>query len=252
MFRIAIGSLLGLMLFSGSVYAARPLITDDTGTQGKGKFQLELGYEFDHDDSGGVEEDIHNATSVLTYGVTDTVDVVVGLPYQFISTKERRDTRREDGISDMTLELKWRFFEWKGLSLAAKPGLSIPTGDDDKGLGAGRAGGSFYFIASQELEPWAFHFNAGYERNENSVNEETDLWHVSLATEVQVSKWLKLVADVGAEKNTDKEDNTPAAFLLGGVILPLTENLDLDFGIKGGLTDPETDYAFLGGVTIRF
>lgn len=30
-------------------YAAHPLITDDTGTQGKGKFQIEVNSEFAYD-----------------------------------------------------------------------------------------------------------------------------------------------------------------------------------------------------------
>jgi len=232
--------------------AMHPLITDDTGTQGKGKFQIELNYEFDHEDTDGEEENIHDISTVVSFGIIDSVDVVVGLPYQFITTKEGGEKTREDGISDMTLEVKWRFFECEGLSLAAKPGLSIPTGDEDKDLGAGKVGGSFFLIATQELEPWTFHFNAGYGRNETTVDDETDLWHVSLATELEVCKWLKLVANVGAERNTDQEDDTPAAFILGGVVIPVTENIDLDFGVKGGLTEPESDYALLAGVAFRF
>ena len=182
----------------------------------------------------------------------DSVDFVVGLPYQHIRTKEGGVKTTEDGLSDMTLELKWRFFECEGLSLALKPGLSIPTGDDDRGLGAGKVGGGIQFIATQEFEPWAFHFNVGYGRNETTVEEETDIWHVSLAAEREVYQWLKVVVNVGAERNTDTADSTPAAFILGGLIFPLTENLDLDLGVKGGLSEPEADFALLAGAAFRF
>jgi len=38
-----------LPLFSSSVFAAHPLITDDTGTQGKGRFQMEVNSEVNYD-----------------------------------------------------------------------------------------------------------------------------------------------------------------------------------------------------------
>ena len=252
MLKGALGTVLLVLAFSGASFGAHPLITDDTGTQGKGKFQVELNYEFDHEDTDGVEESVHQMDTILSYGIIDTVDLVVGLPYQFITTKEGGDKTREDGISDMSIEVKWRFFEMEGLSLALKPGLSIPTGDDEEGLGAGKVGGSFHFIATQELDPWTFHFNAGYGRNETETDDETDIWHFSLATELQVCSWVKAVANIGAERNTDKADDTPAAFILGGLIFPVTENLDLDLGIKGGLTEPESDYGLLAGLAFRF
>lgn len=241
-----------VLVFSGVSFGAHPLITDDTGTQGRGKFQLELNHEFNHEDTNGVEESLYNVSTILSYGVIDSMDFVVGLPYQFITTKEGGVKTRENGISDMSLELKWRFFEREGLSLALKPGLSIPTGDDEKSLGTGKVGGGLQFIATKEIEPWAFHFNAGYKRNETTVEEQTDLWNVSLAAERGVCKWLRVVANVGAERNTDRTDDTPAAFLLGGLIFALTENLDLDIGVKGGLSEPEADYALLAGIAFRF
>ncbi len=39
--------------FSTIAYAAHPLITDDTGTQGKGKFQIEINSEFSTDTKNG-------------------------------------------------------------------------------------------------------------------------------------------------------------------------------------------------------
>ena len=38
-----------LLLIACPSWAAHPLITDDTGTQGKGKFQLELNGQYDWD-----------------------------------------------------------------------------------------------------------------------------------------------------------------------------------------------------------
>lgn len=134
-----------MILLAGSTYAAHPLITDDVGTQGRGKFQLELNSEFACDEEAKAEviteEKGMEASAVLSYGIFETLDVVAGLPYGRIEVKENADTVfDEQGLSDASLKLKWRFFEAGGTSLALKPGVSFPTGDEKKGMGTGKYG----------------------------------------------------------------------------------------------------------------
>lgn len=241
-----------VLLWSGSALAAHPLITDDTGTQGKGKFQFEINGEYAQENEDGVRANTAEVAAVLSYGATDNLDVVLGIPYQSIRTKESGDTFTESGISDVSLEAKWRFYEKDGLSFGMKPGISLPTGDDEKGLGAGRTTYSVFFIASKDVEPWALHLNLGYIRNENKADERKNLWHVSAAGAVEVKEDLTLVANIGIEKNTDRTVETNPAFILGGLIYSVAENCDIDFGVKGGFTKPETDYAILAGITWRF
>lgn len=242
-----------IFLFAGISYAAHPLITDDTGTQSKGKFQLEVngGYGHDKDDEGGITKTTQIAAT-LTYGISDPVDVILGLPYQHARIEASKGVTKGDGISDMSLEMKWRFYEKDGLSFALKPGVTFPTGDEEKGLGSGRVTYHLFFIGTKEIKPWAFYLNLGYIRNENNVDEKKNLWHASFASTVEVVKDLKLVGDIGTETGTARNLNTPAAFILGGVIYSLVENFDIDFGIKGGLSKPEADYSLLAGITWRF
>jgi hypothetical protein len=143
-------------------------------------------------------------------------------------------------------------FEKNGFSVALKPGISIPTGNDEKGLGAGQLGGHLFLIASEEVGSWAFHGNLGYIRNENKVDERKDLWHASFAATWEVVKNLKLAADIGIERNPDGDAKDDPAFLIGGIIFSVNENFDVDFGVKYGLTNSETDIAALAGVTFRF
>jgi hypothetical protein len=237
--------------WSGMAFGAHPLITDDSGTVGKGTFQLELNAGYDHDDVEGVTSETTEISTILTYGVTETVDIVFGVPYQFIK-EEDGETLDENGFSDIGVELKWRFYEKEGLGLALKPGITIPTGDDEKGLGAGQATYSLILITTKEFDPWAFHLNLGYMRNENKTDERDDLWHASLALETGVTENLTLVSNIGIERNPDRESNTHPAFILGGLIYSLSENVGIDFGVKGGLNEPESDYSILGGIALSF
>jgi len=243
-------------------FAAHPLITDDTGTQGKGKFLFELNGQASYDSMDSVDDTGANIKTKsrereikasLTYGVMENVDVILGMPYQWKRVEESDVTTSDvSGIADMSLELKWRFYENDGFSFALKPGLTLPTGDKDKDLGTGRATVSLFFIATKELNPLTFHCNLGYKRNENQLEQREDIWHASLAGEYKVIQNLRLVANIGAERNTDPSSNTHPAFLLGGVIYSIRENLDFDFGIKIGLNETEKDFTFLGGIALRF
>lgn len=237
--------------------AARPLMTDDAGTLGKGAFQVELGFEMsDHrtDDDGVVtKEDASSASSTLSYGILDNLDILLGMPYEKMKIREDGNTiHNEDGIADMTLEAKWRFFEKGGFAMALKPGVSFPTGNHNKGFGTGRMTYGALFIATQDIGPVSFHLNGGYKRNENSTDERKDIWGGDLAGVVTVAKPLKLVANVGTKTNTDKTVATDPAFFLGGLIYSITDKIELDLGYKRGLNKAEADNTYIGGLTIKF
>jgi hypothetical protein len=238
--------------FALPAFAAHPLITDDTGTQGKGNWQLEMNAEFASDDEDSERMDALGLNpAIISYGVTDTADLVLSIPYIFVWTKEGGVEKEEHGLSDIVLELKWRFFEKEGLSFALKPGITFPTGDEDKGLGAGKTAYSFFFISTKEFEKTAFHFNLGYHRNENALGERRDLWHASLAAERSVAEKLKLVGNIGIDSDPEGSGDHPV-FAIAGVIYSPSEKLDLDAGIKAGLTRSADDFAFLAGLTRRF
>lgn len=232
--------------------AAHPLITDDTGTQGKGRFQFELNGEYGHDRDNGITTNTTALAVALTYGAADALDLILGIPYQRIRVKEPEATSSSDGLSDLSIELKWRFCEKDGLSLAIRPGVTLPTGDEGKGLGAGRTTVHVFLIASRELKPWAVHANLGYIRNENRLGERKNLWHASVAATVDVADGLRLVCNIGVERNTDRFVNTHPVFAIGGLIYAVNDNFDIDLGVKAGLNEPETDYALLSGITWRF
>ena len=243
---------------SNSCFAAIPLITDDTGTQGKGGFQIEVLGEYSSDkehvaeNEWWLESKKNEVTAAITYGVINTVDIVFALPYQFVKNNEGNDTQSEKGFADSAIEVKWRFFEKDGFSLAAKPGITLPTGNENKGLGAGRSTYYLYVIGSKESGPWAFHSNIAYIRNENKNHERKDIWFASLASTFEFIKDLKLVGDIGIESNPDLLSTTAPAYILGGFIYSPLENLDIGLSVKGGLTKPETDLTIRGGITWKF
>lgn len=231
---------------AGNTFAAHPLISDDAGTVGSGKFELEANVEYENDNGSSVTQ----LGVTLSAGAGENIDLVVSAPYQFLRTEEDPGgITEDDGISDILIELKWRIYEKEGLSFAVKPGVTLPAGDEDKGLGDGKAAYSLHFLGTKEIEPFAVHLDIGYVRNRKELR---DIWHYSLAGEYAVSKPLLLVANIGGETNPDRESGVHPLFLLGGVIYSITENFNIDFGVKTGLNKAEADYTILAGIVMNF
>lgn len=124
------GLLVFLVCLATPGYAAHPLITDDTSTQGKGKFQVEFNIEFTRDkvtdEEVTTKEKGGEASSILSIGMAERVDLIFGLPYQWSKVKENEEViSKERGVLDLSVEVKWRFWETEGLSFALKPGLTF-------------------------------------------------------------------------------------------------------------------------------
>lgn len=250
--------------------AAPPFITDDAGTQGAGNWQLELIGEHVHHDGhaqvAGVEVDQRRDVSVfnpvLTYGVTDTVDVALGLNYLWVKTKENGTTvESASGISDTVLELKWRFYEADGLSLALKPGLILPTGDADRGLSTGKVSYGLNGILTYEAGPWTWLANVQYihlrfKSSEDKAENHEHLWRASGGVGYSVRDDLRVVGEVGVRRNPLRDDpflpGRNGQFAMLGLIYSPAENADLAIGLRRAVNSGEADWAVTAGVTFRW
>ena len=251
-------------------WAAHPFITDDTGTQGAGKWQLELLAERNRHDStaptaaGPVQQERRFSilTPVLTAGVRDNVDLALGL-----SRLRQRVTENgvvtEDvrGASDTSVDLKWRFHDAGGTSLALKPSLLLPTGDEARGLGTGRTSYGLVAIATREAEPWTFSANLAYarlryKRPQDAAGSHGDLWRLSGGASYAVREGMKLVGELGARTNEARDDpflpGRNGHYAMLGLIYSPAKQLDLDVGFRKSVNHAELDRAFLAGATFRW
>ncbi|MBE0599589.1 MAG: transporter [Desulfuromonadales bacterium] len=240
------------------VMAAHPLVTDDTGTAGRGGVLVELNSEFGFDrekiEGVRIRERGGETALVATYGISDALDLVLGIPYQWSRSKEDGVVvGEEDGLADLSVEAKWRFLEGSLGSLALKPAISLPTGEEEKGLGNGRVSYGLTLIASREFEPVDLHLNLGYAINEfrlkaDREDNRREIWHASLAAVRKLTDRIDLVGNIGVERNGAHGDNRHPAFVLGGLIYSVNETLALNFGVKAGLNRAETDLTVLAGL----
>jgi hypothetical protein len=141
---------------------------------------------------------VSSATTTLfaNYGVTNTLDVAVTIPFIHISAEAQIDTRimrlatgditgihsfaggastssaaasdSATGVGDVLLRGKYRFWDTPGGGLAASIDLRLPTGDEENLLGTGAVGATFTLIGSSPYGRLAPHFNLAYAANGHS------------------------------------------------------------------------------------
>ncbi len=240
------------MVAAPQVMAAHPLLTEDAYTLGQGISQIEIGFEQIRFDQPGLDGRVNLLRPVVSHGLLGGLDLLVGAP--FLDTREisAGGVERTRGLGDVSVELRWRFYEDDLAKLALKPGLTLTTGNFAEGLGTGRSISSVFLVSTFEREGRYYNLHVGYLRNNNKGDLRRDLFHLSGSVVVRASPRVQWAVDVSADSSVDKQESSFPVVALGAVIYSPAENLDLDIGIRAGLNDAAEDRAWLAGVTFRW
>lgn len=237
------------LLLSSTAFAGHPLTTDDTGVQGKGKWQFEASIDRD------VERDSELASmgtaAKLTYGLTETVDISIEQAWTRTETS-KTPKAHVSGINDTELALKWHAFELGKFSASVNPYLTLPVGDGDKGMGNEKATYGVNLAAAWG-EEWAdCLFNLGYTRNNNDLGDRKNIWNTSVGVVGHIAENYQLVAEIGTYSNSVADDSQRPVYTTLGVIYSPKETLDIDLGVRKGLNKAEVKYGFGAGLAVRW
>jgi hypothetical protein len=245
-------ALLALLLAAPVAHAAHPLVTEDTGTQGTGKFQLEVNAETTRDRTGGALVKAFQPAVTLSYGLLDNLDVQLGRPYLRQVTDTGGASNVVKGGLDTSLDFKWRLYEKDDLSIGLKPGIPFATGDERRGLGNGKATIGGLLIASLEREHFALHAHAGWRHNSNNVGLRERIVQVAAAAVYKATEETRLILDLSRTTNPDPTSSASIRYVTLGLIHSPLKNLDLDLGWRHAAGDPAIDRSFMFGATLRW
>ena len=221
-------------------YAEYPLITEDTNTVGAGRWQLEGTSEIAQDTL--TRERTAIDTFALSYGLAEQADLQLVVPWHRAST---------DGVGDVVLGVKWRFFERGPFSLGVKPGVTLPAGDAQEGRGTGEANWGVTLIASYESGALALHADARYGRNRNQIGERQSLGQLSGGLLYQVGS-VKLVADAAFDTSPDPAIDRTERYAVLGVVWPVHRDFGVAIGWKRGSGGATLEEALLLGAAVRW
>ena len=238
---------LATLLIATPAFAGHPLGTEDPGTVDPLALQMEVTGE-NHHFADGSETDLG---LTLTTGIVPRLDIALAAGYVFLSPDEGT---KENGIGDLELALKWNFLEERGNvpGLALKIGSTLPTGDEQNGLGSGGYDLSAVLIAGKAVGNVEFYLNLGYNRiDKTAEGDKSDIYTASFAGNWEMIESLALVGEVLYESpGADGEDAPVAA--TAGLVWEIADNFSVDIGGRVGLTDTAPDWSVLAGINYTF
>jgi hypothetical protein len=256
----AAGILAGISLLPAAAWAYQPLVTDDTGTQGAGGNQIEIAYTRSVNRTAGSRVVTHAAPLAYARGITDALDLTLGLPWQRIVPDAPAPAER--GWGNVVLGAKWRFHDDEGskLSFAFKPEVALPVSDrrEARGLGTARTSYRAGLLMTRETGFGAVHANAAVERIRYSDDmldaaERRTRYRVSVAPVWDVAGGWKLALDAGLVTNPDRALRARMGYVELGAIHSPGKDLDLALGLVRNVRDGEArSTQAIAGATWRF
>jgi hypothetical protein len=229
-----------ILLGACELHAAYPLVTEDTGTQGAGRWQLEGLTELEKYRDTGKRVPLN--TFVIDRGMTDNLDLQVAVPWY---------REGEDGLGDVELYVKWRYFERGNFSLGFKPSLTLPTGDDRAGRGTGKATWGGTLMATYVRGPLEFNVDLRAVRNNNNLGERETLTHAGAGIQYDLRR-VRLVADMTRETAPDPSASGPAYYYVMGVIWPIQRDFGVGAGYKKAGGGAALEDSWLVGAAVRW
>ena len=252
-FRFPSARILGRFLWPLAALVAvsgRAQVTETPETVAPGHFLLRMNAlsvaTNIHDSAGGTSSAVALATTFITTGLTESVDVQVGADI-FVSQKYEQGafTNRSSGFGDLYLRTKWTFWRDGPAAAALMPYVRLPTDTGVLGKHATQGG---------IIVPWAISLPSGGEframarvdllRNA-ADNGYGGFWSGSAAFAQPLTSLFKLYgeATVGKSTNGLAGPGTPWAGTIGGGLqVHLATLYWWDFAVYRGFTRGAPDW----------
>lgn len=135
--------MLSLLLFaSASDLAQQPFITDDAEVTPRGRFELQIGNQFDILPRSDYPALRQNTSSFeINYGLLKNVEIGLHTPLLAISSSHVVTPRTVFGGGDISFHVKYNFYKERKESrlptMAISSEIQFPTGDTARDLGSG-------------------------------------------------------------------------------------------------------------------
>ncbi|MDP1662766.1 MAG: transporter [Phycisphaerales bacterium] len=240
----------------------RPDTTESPFTLDAGHVQVELSFvDFTYGRGNGTNtRTLAVAPMLVKFGLTNSIDLQIGIdPY----TQERAEVRatgvteRFSGFGDTTVRLKVNVFgndsteATGGWALAVMPFVTFPTARE--GLGADKVEGGIIVPAAVDLcEGWSLGLMAelDFVSSADGDGNALDFLHTATIACDLSDRVGAFIEYAGYLSLSDEEDYR--AYFNTGMTYALTADVQLDCGVRIGLTGPADDLGVFTGVSLRW
>ena len=234
-----------LAAFAAPGFAAHPLQTEDTGTQGAGNVEIENGFQRARAGGGST----FTYQPQVSVGLATTVDAIVQP-----SWVSQRDPAQgtSAGLGDTNLDAKWRFWGADPWSLGVRAGIEAPTAQHGLGLPHGRIAEHALAVVTWDASPTTVHANLGFTHAPAAAGGRPTLAHASAALMQALGERLILTVDGELDQDPDRRRHAWPGAVLAGAIWTARPGLDLDVGYQASTHASPAVREWLAGITYRF
>jgi hypothetical protein len=240
-FFLAITIVIALSSISGpmTAWAGPPFFTDDPepAEHRHGEFYLASQYAHSRDGKSAVLPFID-----FNYGLLPDTHLHIIAPLQYVKPD---GGTAQYGFGDLELGIKYRFVresEWVPM-VGTFPLVLLPSGDKDKGLGAGEVQTFLPLWLQKSWGPWTTYGGGGYWVNPGEGNK--NWWFFGWQVQREITKMFTIGAEV-FHRTISREGGEPGTgFQVGGYI-NLTENHHILFAAGRDFDGPNFLTAYLG------
>ncbi len=198
-----------MLLAPGAALAGPPFLTDDPEPTDTGRWEI---YAPELDAAGRGRDYEGGLGAELNYGAAPDLQLTLGLPAGYVH--EAGGFRA--GPGDLELSAKYRFFhdEAAGLSIAAFPGVTLPTAG--RGLGAGRITALLPVWVQKDAGPWSLFGGGGYAINPGP--DARNYWTGGVAVSRQVTPRLLLGLEADRQGAETLDARSKTSLGLGAIL----------------------------------
>jgi len=167
-----------------------PLLTDDPGTPGDGRWEVNVALTIERFRTETLYE---TPLLDINYGLGERIQLKLEVPW-LVKTEDGERTR--NGLGNSAVGMKWRFFDEArhGVAMSVYPQFDFnnPTSSADRGI----ADDGTELLLPFELEKTVGPFGVNTELGYAFVQRGDDEWVYGLALGYEVSNQLELLAEV--------------------------------------------------------
>ena len=230
--------------------AAHPLISEDTGTQGRGKFELELGAQWGREGGSSVSE----LDPQLSYGARDDLDLIVRPSlFRFAGTAIETAGGR-GGAGPVALDVKWRIAAHEAWSVGTRAGFDTPS--VTRALVPRTPGWHALAMLTYQDGPLMATGNVAYVRlpahDATGAPVRRDVLRFSSALVRDVTDDLRLLVDVAIRQSADPAEGRWPAMAVLGAIVRIPAGFDVDAGYQARLNRAAPAGLWQLGATFRW
>jgi len=241
-----IAVLLAMLLAPLSAFAGPPILTDDTGTPGPGKWETNMGFTVEKRQDATL---YNTPTLDLNYGVGDRIQLNYSVSW---ITQNTAGDGAINGLGNSEVAVKWRFLDEDrhGLAVSVYPRFIFnnPTSSADRGLVDKGTVFRLPFQAEKKIGIITINPEFGHDFHQ----EGEDQWLYGLALKYDEIKGLEVLAEVFGTADNDFKKGKNVFNI--GIRKDVSENVSLHASVGRSLHQAPDQPTLLSyvGIQLRF